>query len=233
MGNSLPSLIQPHDLAAIKAVDAIEAEHADLLQLEDEESNLIAAFAGISVVDPIAANCRADYRATKTSGKRPLNVIKHIVMHSTEGSTARAAASWFQNPLSKGSAHICVDDTTCYRTLEDSDIPWGAKGANYSGFHIEQAGFAKWTTYIWSKTHRKTLNRAAFKAALHCKRYGIPIRFVKADGLKLGVAGITTHVECTIAFGGSHTDPGVGWPRTLFMGLVRSYAAVIKVRRIA
>jgi hypothetical protein len=30
-------------------------------------------------------------------------------------------------------------------------------------------------------------------------------------------------VECTKAFGGTHTDPGRLWPRTFFMGRVRSY----------
>lgn len=182
---------------------------------------------------PIAANCDTRYTARNHSGTRPLSAISLVVIHSTEGSTAAGAAAWFANPASGGSTHLVVDDNICYRTLQDNQIPWGAKGANFNGFHIEQAGFAKWTTSIWSNTHRKTLQRAAFKTALHCKRYGIPIRFVSASGLRLGVSGITTHVECSKAFGGTHYDPGTGWPRTLFMSMVRAYALVIKVKRIA
>lgn len=223
--------IPENELAAIAEVDLIEAAHATPLQLTNEEKKMGARL-GVSSY-PISANCRKDFKATKKSGKRPLSAIKWIVMHSTEGGTARGAASWFQNPDSQGSAHLCLDDNVCYRTLNDDEIPWGAKGANYFGFHIEQAGYAKWTKYIWSKTHRKTLNRAAFKTALHCKRYGVPRKFVDANGLKLGVPGITTHDECSKAFGGSHYDPGTGWPRTLFMSLVKSYYVNLKIRRVA
>ena len=221
-----------HTPEEIAKVDAIEAEHPTPLEMAREE-NRLKATRGAAVEQPVAANCLTTFRAAHHSGTRPLSAIEHVVMHSTEGGTARGAAAWFQNPASKGSAHLCVDDVVCYRTLEDNEIPWGAKGANFSGFHIEQAGYASWTSYIWSKTHRKTLNRAAFKAALHCKRYGIPTRFVSASGLKLGVAGITTHAECTKAFGGNHTDPGFGWPKNLFISLVKGYALAIKVRRIA
>jgi len=216
----------------IAAADEIEADHPPLLILEEHES-AARGLMGLVTSQPVAATCDTTYEAKRTSGTRPLSAITLIVMHSTEGSTARGAASWFANPKSKGSAHLCVDDNICFRTLKDTQIPWGAKGTNYSGFHIEQAGYAKWTSYIWSKTHRNTLNRAAFKTALHCKRYGIPVRWVAAGGLRLGVSGITSHNECSKAFGGTHWDPGSGWPRVLFLTLVRGYLLKIKVRKIA
>jgi hypothetical protein len=58
-----------------------------------------------------------------------------------------------------------VDDGQCFRTLENDVIPWGAKGANTNGFHIEHAGFAKWERRKWM-SHEGTLRRGAFKAAL-------------------------------------------------------------------
>ena len=143
-------------------------------------------------------------------------------MHDEENASAAAAAAWFANPHSRGSAHLCVDDRECYRTLGDAQIPWGAPGANRFGFHIEQAGFARWSSAIW-KSHLLTLRRGAYKAALHCHAFGIPPQFVSARGLRLGVKGITTHAECTKAFGGDHTDPGLFWPRRLFMSYVRRY----------
>jgi len=143
-------------------------------------------------------------------------------MHDEENTSAATAAAWFANPHSRGSAHLCVDDRECYRTLDNSQIPWGAPGANRRGFHIEQAGFARWSTAIWT-THLGTLKRAAYKAALHCHAFGIPPRVVTASGLRAGVEGITTHAECTRAFGGDHTDPGRLWPRRLFMSYVRRY----------
>lgn len=172
--------------------------------------------------DPVTAPCRRDYTAAHTSGRRPVNGILWVVLHDEEATTAQSAAVWFQNPASAGSAHLCVDDDTCYRTLPNSAVAWGAPGANTNGFHIEQAGYAKWSAVIWRK-HLRTLQRAAYKTAIHCHQFGIPPVFVKADGLKAGVKGVTTHAECSKAFGGDHTDPGPGWPRPLFMWLVRYY----------
>ena len=70
-----------------------------------------------------------------------------------------------------------------------------------------------------------TLRRAAYKTALHCKAFGIPPVFIRADGLRAGTPGITTHAESTKAFGGSHADPGPFWPRPLFLSLVGRYYA--------
>lgn len=175
--------------------------------------------------DPITAACRRDYKAVHSSGKRNVKDVIWIVMHDEEAKTAAAAASWFANPKSAGSAHICTDDNVCYRTLDNDETPWAAPGANTKGFHIEQAGYAAWSAVIW-KSHMKALNRAAFKAAYHCHLFNIPPRFLWAADLKAGKKGITTHAECTKAFGGSHTDPGKGWPRRLFLQRVRYYYAL-------
>ena len=148
--------------------------------------------------------------------------IRWIVLHDQESATARGAAAWFKNPNSGGSAHLCVDDNECYRCLANEDIAWGAPSANEQGFHIEQAGYARWSTVIWKK-HLNTLKRAAYKAALHCKLFGIPVTFVKAPDLIARKPGITTHREVSKAFGGTHTDPGPGYPTPLFMWLCRRY----------
>jgi hypothetical protein len=157
-----------------------------------------------------------------TSGRRPRSDVRWIVLHDEESASAFAAAAWFANRASQGSAHLCVDDGICYRTLDDDQIPWAAPGANEHGFHIEQAGFARWSAAIWRR-HLRTLERAAYKTALHCRSFGIPPRFVGANGLRGGFRGVTTHAECSKAFGGTHTDPGRLWPRRLFMSLVRRY----------
>jgi len=145
-----------------------------------------------------------------------------VVLHDEEASTARAAAAWFKNPNSQGSAHITVDDNVCYRCLPNDAVPWAAPGANQRGFHIEQAGFARWSAVIW-RSHLRTLKRAAYKAAVHCKLFGIPVRFVDAHGLRRRQPGITTHRQVSKAFGGSHTDPGRFYPIRLFLWLCRHY----------
>lgn len=228
------TVINPSDLAAIEAVNKIEAEHAPLHALLNAEFQLTKDAAAGYVNEPVSANCHTEFHAVHTSGKRPLKVIDLIVIHDTEGGTARGAASYFTTPQSGGSTQLVVDDNTCYRCLDDDQIPWGAPGANYNGFHIEQAGYVSWTSAIWKTAHRKTIMRAAYKTAFHCKRYGISTRFLTAANLKAGMRnGITTHAECSKAFGGTHTDPGKNWPRLLFMILVRTYAATIKIPRVA
>jgi len=178
----------------------------------------------------IEAVCDRSYHASRSSGVRDTRIIKWVVLHSEEASTARSAATWFaitEPPPPKGngpagSAHLCVDDTICYRTLRNEEIPWAAPGANVYGFHIEQAGFARWAAGTWL-LHRDTLRRAAYKTAVHLIAFDLPPVFLRADALKAGKKGVTTHAECTKAFGGDHTDPGLFWPRRYFMRLVNAY----------
>lgn len=171
---------------------------------------------------PIAADCLTTFHATRSSGVRRTSEIRWIVMHDAEAKSAEGVARFFASPGATGSAHLVVDDVACYRTLLNEAVPWGAPGANTHGFHIEQCGFARWSAVVWT-SHLATLNRAAYKAAFHCVKFGIPVRFVDAAGLKAKRAGITTHAECTRAFGGNHTDPGLFWPRRLFMLRVAAY----------
>jgi hypothetical protein len=179
-------------------------------------------------VQPITANCSREYRAVHTSGTRDLDDIRLIVLHDEESTSAEGAARWFANPDSSGSAHLCVDDQVCFRTLNNDEIPWAAQGANRQGFHIEQAGYARWSAVVWMN-HYRTLQRAAYKTAQHCRAFGIPPIFRTAPALKQGYPGVTTHAECTKAFGGNHTDPGLFWPRRYFMRQVRKYYAAFDV----
>ena len=178
---------------------------------------------------PLASACsREFYKASRTSGTRKTSSITLIVWHDEEAGTARSSALFFHDPrLPKnggpaGSAHLTVDDNECYRCLANEDIPWGAPGANEQGFHIEQAGFAKWSAVIWRK-HVNTLRRCAYKTALHCKQFGIPVVFLTAADLKAGKSGITTHREVSKAFGGDHSDPGPFYPVPLVMWFTRRY----------
>jgi N-acetylmuramoyl-L-alanine amidase len=218
------TLIQPYEQNLIDEVDSMELEHPppdEMAALALEQDEEIRAFAALPT--PISADCSPRYKARRSSGRRPFSQIWWVVQHSTEGGTALGAAAWFANPDSAGSAHLCIDNENCFRTLDDAMIPWGAKGANYHGYHIENAGFAKWTSYIWSKQRRRELQRSAYKTALRCRWYKIPPRWVGASGLRIGVRGITTHNECTKAFGGSHWDPGPGFPKALYLTFVKGY----------
>jgi hypothetical protein len=188
--------------------------------------------------DPIRAACHTSYQpAARNSGTRTPSTITLIVLHDTEGGSASGIASYFSSPTAEGSAHIVVDDNACYRCLPDGSIPWAAPGANTQGWHIEQCGYASWSKLTWLKHHR-TLNRAAYKAAVHCHKFGVPPRFRSAKGLLAGKHGVTTHAEVSkwqtaIHAPGdhSHTDPGANWPRWTFMFLVRRHYKRIKAEK--
>jgi N-acetylmuramoyl-L-alanine amidase len=177
---------------------------------------------------PIGASCRRRFTAVHNQGTRPLSRITHIVLHSTEGGTAAGAATWFANPASRGSAHLCVDDHECFRTLDDARIPKGAPGVNTDGFHIEHAGFARWRRQKWM-SHEQTLRRGAFKAAFHAVKFGVPLRLLTANDLRHGRSGFVTHATVSQAFTpGGHTDPGRGFPLDHYMRLVKEFVREIQ-----
>ena len=178
-------------------------------------------------MDAIAATCHTDYMpASKTSGTRPLDAIRLLVLHSTEGGgSAKNVAEFFHGPSAEGSAHLVVDDDACYRCLANEQIPWAAPSANTDGFHIEQVGYAAWTAAEWEK-HLNMLHRTAYKLAYHSKLFGIPLVFVDAAGLRAGHKGVTTHAEVSKAYPnsqGNHHDPGTGYPMRLVLNLALHY----------
>jgi hypothetical protein len=191
---------------------------------------------------PVEAVCSRQFHAFHSSGTRPLGDVRWIVLHDEEAPTALSAARYFTLPVSGGSAHLCVDDGICYRCLDNEQVPWGAASApqisaNSRGFHIEQAGYARWSAVVWAQ-HRQTLRRAAYKTALHCRLFGIPPVWVDADAIASRLAGgVTTHAEISKASRRldpgnaarySHSDPGPFWPRRTFMGYVRAYYETLR-----
>lgn len=184
----------------------------------------------------VTAICDRSFRAYHTSGQRSSAIVKWIVLHDEEASSAESAARYFTGPGAGGSAHLCVDDQHCFRCLPNNMVAWGAAsaiGANLYGFHIEQAGFAKWSLVLWTR-HRDTLRRAAYKTALHCIAFEVPPVWRGANDLTHLLPGVTTHAQVSAASrvldpanAGrySHSDPGLLWPRRLFMRYVRQYHA--------
>lgn len=182
----------------------------------------------------IQSPCKLDYPASHSSGPRSPAQIKWIVIHSTEGpvghEAARSVARFFANPATQASVQLVVDEDDCYRCLPNDVIPWGAPGANTGGFHIEHCAYASWTRVLWM-AHEQTLRRGAYKAALHCKAFGIPPRWVGPVGLRVGKKGLTTHRDVSYAWpllarkAGFHTDPGPYFPRDRYLGFVKEYLA--------
>lgn len=171
-------------------------------------------------------------RAANDSGPRRASAIRLVVLHSTEGGTAASVARYFAT-TAQASTQLVVDDAECYRCVPDLVIPWGAPGVNRSGLHIEHAGYARWTREEWL-AHLPTLELSAEHAARWCWQYRIPRRWVGPLGLKLRRRGLTRHVDASKAFppNGGHTDPGEGFPRDVYLRLVKdAYSALVAERK--
>lgn len=195
--------------------------------------------------DPYALECsREFFPATRHGGKRKMPPTL-IVIHSTEGGTsARNIASYFHSPVRKitrpdgkiveepgGSTHLVVDDTSCFRCLDDDVEPWGAPGANSEGLHIEfvndRGGSYTWTRETWL-SHIPMLDIGADKIAEWVRMYSIPVQFVTEEGLKAKVSGITTHLVVSNAFHFTdHQDPGKAFPMDVLLTKVQARMPVV------
>jgi len=190
---------------------------------------------------PINSPAKRGYEAVHSSGARDKSCCQFIVTHCGEAPTAIGMARWFASSSSGGSTQLCVDDETCYQTLADLTVPWGAPPLNTTGLHCELAGYSAWTPAGWLK-RRKMLQRAAWQYAKWSIKYGVPVRWLTAAQLRKvtavpgkGKGGFTSHAEISKAWGKTnHSDPGPGFltasgspsktvPRLLLMGYVKKY----------
>lgn len=196
-----------------------------------DDSPLLARLTTV-VSRPIRSKCSTRFTAVHHSGSRPLSVISCGIWHCTQSSTAIAAASWFANLASAGSAHRCMDDNICFKTLDFDKVPWAAPGMNYYGIHYEMAGYDSWTNHVWLDKHEVTLKRTCFKTAQDSLRFKFPIKWLSVSELRNGNrSGITDHWAVSHAFGlSAHHDPrdsydseSWGYPRDYMMELTRYY----------
>jgi len=162
-------------------------------------------------------------RAAHDSGPRRAGDIRIIVLHSTEGGSARSVAEFFHT-TAQASTHLVVDDIECYRCVPDLYVPWGAPGANRRGLHVEHCGYAAWTRDEWLG-HYATIERSAAKCAKWAYHYRIPRRFLTVEQLAGGSRGFCTHADASAAFppNDGHHDPGPNFPKDAFMRLVRQF----------
>jgi N-acetyl-anhydromuramyl-L-alanine amidase AmpD len=154
--------------------------------------------------------------------------ITAVIIHSMESQekpgTARNVAHWFAGATApKASAHYNVDADEIVQCVRESDMAWGAPGANRQGVHIEHAGRASQTADQWGDAFSAAmLRRSAALVADICRRNNIPIKRIGPDELKSGARGICGHDTVSKAFPvkGAHTDPGVGFPWAKYIAMV-------------
>lgn len=154
-----------------------------------------------------------------------LRPVRLIVIHDMEWpetvTAAEDCARMFATMDRQASAHICVDNDSAVRCVADSDTAWAAPGANADGLQLEIAGRARQSRAEWLDDYSKAaLGQAAKVCAAWAAKYGIPVRRLTLGELKAGKKGFIGHIDATRAYGGSHTDPGQGFPWDAFLAMV-------------
>jgi len=163
-----------------------------------------------------------DYDAVHSSGQRSYHDIIWLVIHDMESANYNGAAEgvgvWFEQLRSGASTQFGVDNNSIQQYLGLRTIPWGAPGANLNGVHIEQMGVASWTHDQWLARAKPTIERTAWLLGhLHVKLQkngvNVPLRRLTLADIRAHNHGVVTHHQITDALpGGSHTDPGPGYP---------------------
>ena len=160
---------------------------------------------------------------TATTGRTIDLIVIHDMEYPETPSGAEWCAGFFAGPSApRASAHYTVDNDTIVQCVSDSDVAWHAPGANNNGIGIEHAGYAKQSRDEWLDDYsRRELTLSARLVSRLCSAYGIPHQWLDAAALKKrGARGITGHRDVSLAFGGTHTDPGPNFPIDFYLALV-------------
>jgi N-acetyl-anhydromuramyl-L-alanine amidase AmpD len=167
---------------------------------------------------------------TRAPGRTIGVVVIHTMEIAERPDAAEICARWFKTPVSRVSAHYCVDADSVIQCVREKDIAWHARGGNTNSIGVELAGFASQTRRDWADPYSAAvLDRAANLVADVCRRRRIPVRWVVADDLVAGRRGLTGHNEVSEAFEQSdHWDPGDGFPVEAFVDRVRAREQALK-----
>lgn len=155
--------------------------------------------------------------------------LRWVVWHSTEsnevtGGAYNVAAGWFARRESQASAHIVADNGADQRypdgiveCVKPDNTAWHARAANASGYGVEVIGRAGQGA-AWSDAYSLAAVRNACRWIKNCPQLRhIPARWLSDSDLREGESGHISHSQVSRVLGGTHTDPGVGFPYAYVM----------------
>lgn len=163
---------------------------------------------------------------TPTNGRNINLIVIHTMESNIGAGVARGCANYFSGPNApQASAHYNIDSAECVQSVRDKDVAWHA-AQNYTNnrsIGVEHAGRAAMGFYEWLDGDANAeLALSAQLVAWLCGAYDIPVRWLSPGEVANGEAGICGHSDVTYGYNiyGGHTDPGDGWPREYYIGLV-------------
>lgn len=154
------------------------------------------------------------------SGRNGAKVI-WVAIHTTEGIMDARDLGYYWQRITSGSSHAGCDNTKTVTYIDPAYASWTLLNGNSRSVNMEICGWARWTRDEWLGPQKGRLIQAANWARQMCDRFGIPRRYIGAQGVARGEAGIIGHVDYTNgAKDGNHWDPGPGFPWDVFINLV-------------
>lgn len=151
------------------------------------------------------------------AGRQGFSII-WIIVHCTaqayqDNYPERLGQYWSRPPTGDPvSVHYGISDTQTYQYVWHEDTAYQARNpGNLRGVGIEFSGLASYPPSVWAE-HDAMLRRGGILVSQIAAKHGIPLRYTSDDDLRNRRPGITTHAQLTRVFGGTHTDPGPGFP---------------------
>lgn len=146
-----------------------------------------------------------------------------IILHSTESHDHEGVRdiegifNFWKNQAKGYGSHIIVDkDGNSGFGAPATKICWHTAGRNTGSIGIEQIGFARFSLHTWRFTRRKQLDKVARWMAWYSKKYDIPL-VINVN------KGVSTHKMQSDRFGGTHWDPGYGFPLEWVVQKAKNY----------
>lgn len=164
--------------------------------------------------------------------------VMYVVVHYTAGSeglrSAEDGAAYDARRTDGVSTHYFHDqDSTIQCVLTKDRANAALHKGNRLGIQHELCGTVQTRAQWLDAASDGTLWRAAKQIARDCVKYGLPVRRLSVVETRAawyswpnGPRGIVGHVDVTNAYpedGGTHTDPGTGFPWDVLLARVSHY----------
>lgn len=151
-----------------------------------------------------------------------------VVLHSMEvplrAGVASSVGRHFQAGTVKASTHVGTDPGGVVRYVPDERGCYGAeRNSNRRGWHVEQAGYARFSAEWLSPEGLAMIGHTAEAVAYACERFDLPARMLLDREVREFGLGIVTHAQLTRVFrlASGHWDPGPNYPFDNLLGRAR------------